>query len=115
LTDSLRFVRVAALSELSDPAQVIVTVEGEDILLVRMGERVYAVGNECTHEWVWLDDGILHEETCEIECPMHEGRFDLRTGEATHEPCEVALPSYPVRVEGDDVLVGLGPANPLRE
>lgn len=105
MTDSPRFVRVAALSQLSDPAQTIVTVGGEDILLVRMGERVYAVGNECTHEWVWLDDGILHEETCEIECPMHEGRFDLRTGEATHEPCEVPLPSYQVRLEGDDVLV----------
>jgi nitrite reductase/ring-hydroxylating ferredoxin subunit len=105
--DSPRFVRVATLSELSDPALAVVTIEGEDILLVRMGESVYAVGNECTHEYIWLDDGILHAETCEIECPMHEGRFDLRTGEATHEPCEVPLPSYPVRLEGDDVLVGL--------
>jgi nitrite reductase/ring-hydroxylating ferredoxin subunit len=107
LTDSPRFVRVATLSGLSDPALSVVTVEGEDILLVRMGDSVYAVGNECTHEWIWLDDGILHAESCEIECPMHEGRFDLRTGEATHEPCEKPLPSYPVRVEGDDVLVGV--------
>jgi nitrite reductase/ring-hydroxylating ferredoxin subunit len=107
LTDSPRFVRVATLAGLSDPALSVVTVEGEDILLVRMGDSVYAVGNECTHEWIWLDDGILHAESCEIECPMHEGRFDLRTGEATHEPCEKPLPSYPVRVEGDDVLVGV--------
>ena len=107
MTDSPRFVRVATLSGLSDPALSVVTVEGEDILLVRMGDSVYAVGNECTHEWIWLDDGILHAESCEIECPMHEGRFDLRTGEATHEPCEKPLPSYPVRVEGDDVLVGV--------
>jgi nitrite reductase/ring-hydroxylating ferredoxin subunit len=105
--DSHRFVRVAALSELTDPAQVIVSVDGEDILLVRLGGDIYAVGSECTHEFVWLDDGILHVATCEIECPMHEGRFDLRTGEATHEPCEEPLPSYPVRIEGDDVLVGL--------
>jgi len=49
--------------------------------------------NVCTHEQVWLDDGILHPDTCEIECPMHEARFDLRTGAATHEP------SYVVRVE----------------
>jgi nitrite reductase/ring-hydroxylating ferredoxin subunit len=107
LIDSPRFVRVAALSELSDPALSVVSVEGEDILLVRMGDTVYAVGNECTHEWIWLDDGTVHPESCEIECPMHEGRFDLRTGEATHEPCEVPLPTYPVRVEGDDVLVGV--------
>jgi nitrite reductase/ring-hydroxylating ferredoxin subunit len=102
-----RFVRVATLSALSDPAQITVTVEGEEILLVRMGESVFAVGSECTHEYVWLDDGILHPDTCEIECPLHEGRFDLRTGVATHEPCEEPLPSYPVRLDGDDVLIGL--------
>jgi nitrite reductase/ring-hydroxylating ferredoxin subunit len=106
--DSPRFVRVAALSELSDPAQIIVTIGGREFLLVRLGASVYALGSECTHEYVWLDDGILHAETCEIECPLHEGRFDLRTGVATHEPCEVPLPSYPVRIEGDDVLVALG-------
>jgi len=101
------FVRVASLSELEDPAQVVVTVAQEEVLLVRIGGHVYAIGNECTHEHVWLDDGVLHEDTCEIECPMHEGRFDLRTGAATHLPCEEPVASYPVRLEGDDVLVGL--------
>ena len=105
--DSHRFVRVAALSALSDPAQIIVTIDGAEILLVRMGDSLYAVGSECTHEYVWLDDGILHADTCEIECPLHEGRFDLRTGAATHEPCEEPLPTYPVRLDGDDVLVAV--------
>jgi nitrite reductase/ring-hydroxylating ferredoxin subunit len=105
--DPAGFVRVASLSELTDPAQVVVTVGSDEVLLVRIGEHLYAIGNECTHEHVWLDDGYLHEETCEIECPMHEGRFDLRTGAATHLPCEEPVPSYPVRLDGDDVLVGV--------
>lgn len=102
-----RFVRVASLSSLDEEARLVVTPEGVEILLVRLGPAVFAIGNECTHEQVWLDDGTLHPASCEIECPMHEGRFDLRTGAATHEPCEVPVPSYPVRIQGDDVFVGL--------
>lgn len=101
------FVRVATMADLAAKPQLAVEVGGRQILLVRLGDRVYAVGNVCTHEHVWLDDGTLHRDTCEIECPMHEGRFDLRTGAATHAPAEEPLPCYPVRVEGDDVLVAL--------
>jgi nitrite reductase/ring-hydroxylating ferredoxin subunit len=38
---------------------------------------------------------------------MHAGRFDLRTGAATHEPAETPVPSYPVRVDGDDILIDI--------
>ena len=76
-----------------------------EILVLRLGSETYAISNICSHEQVWLDDGILHEATCEIECPMHDGRFDLRTGAATHEPAEMPIPTYAVEVEGDDVFV----------
>ncbi|HVW18493.1 MAG TPA: non-heme iron oxygenase ferredoxin subunit [Solirubrobacteraceae bacterium] len=102
------FVRVASLEQIADGEMLLVEVAGHEVLLARLGDRVYAIGNNCTHEDVWLDDGTLHRETCEIECPMHEGRFDLRTGAATHEPCVEPVPSYPVRIDGDDVLVRVG-------
>ena len=75
------------------------------MLVVKVADRVYAIGNICTHEQVWLDDGIIDPDTCEIECPMHEGRFDLRNGTATNLPCVEPVPSYPVHVEGDDVFI----------
>jgi nitrite reductase/ring-hydroxylating ferredoxin subunit len=103
----VRFVRVADLTALAAGARVVAEIDDHEILVLSFNECVYAVGNVCTHDQVWLDDGILHEDTCEIECPMHEGRFDLRTGAATHEPAEEPVPSYPVKVEGDDVFVGL--------
>ncbi|HTX09651.1 MAG TPA: non-heme iron oxygenase ferredoxin subunit [Solirubrobacteraceae bacterium] len=103
----MRFVRVADLRELAEGKRVVAELEEHEILVVSLAECVYAIGNICTHDEVWLDDGILHPETCEIECPMHEGRFDLRTGVATHEPAEDPVPSYPVRIEGDDVFVGI--------
>jgi len=101
------FRKVASMAEIGDPGQVAVEVDSLEILLVCFGGKVYAIGNVCSHDEVWLDDGTLHEETYEIECPMHEGRFDLRTGAATHEPCEKPVPSYPVRLDGDDVFVDI--------
>jgi nitrite reductase/ring-hydroxylating ferredoxin subunit len=98
-------VRVAALSELPPGGMLAVDVGELEILLARIGDTVLAIGNVCSHDQVWLDAGTLHEASCEVECPMHEGRFDLRTGAPTHEPCEVPVPSYPVRVEGDDILL----------
>jgi nitrite reductase/ring-hydroxylating ferredoxin subunit len=101
------FVRAAALSDLPSGGMLAVELDGREVLLARLGERVFAIGNICSHEHVWLDDGTLHAASCEIECPMHEGRFDLVTGAATHEPCVEPVPSYPVRVEGDDVFVAI--------
>jgi nitrite reductase/ring-hydroxylating ferredoxin subunit len=101
------FVRVATRSQVAAGRRLVVEIAHHEILLLAVGDTIYAIGNICTHEEVWLDDGILHPASCEIECPMHEGRFDIRTGAATRLPCERPVPSYPVRIDGDDVLVGL--------
>jgi nitrite reductase/ring-hydroxylating ferredoxin subunit len=105
------FVRVASLSDLRDGELLGVEVGDDEVMLARIGDAVYAIANICSHEHVWLDAGTLHRETCEVECPMHEGRFDLRTGAATALPCEEPVRSYEVRVEDDDVLVAL-PTDP---
>ena len=51
-----------------------------------------------------LDQGTL--VGIEVECPLHEGRFDLRTGQDTNPPADEPVAAFAVRVEGDDVLVG---------
>ena len=107
MTDG-RLVRVGSRAQIADRGQRVVSEFGEhEILTLALDGQIYAIGNICTHDEVWLDDGTLHPGTCEIECPMHEGRFDLRTGEATHEPCERPVPVYKVVIDGDDVLVEL--------
>lgn len=98
-------VRVAERAEILGGERKVIEHGEHEVLVLASGGCIYAIGNICTHEEVWLDDGILHPDSCEIECPMHAGRFDLRTGDATHEPCEVAVPSYAVRIEGDEVFV----------
>jgi 3-phenylpropionate/trans-cinnamate dioxygenase ferredoxin subunit len=63
----------------------------------------HATDGLCTHEQVHLCDGLVMGHL--IECPKHNGRFDYRTGEAKRAPVCVNLRTWPVRVEGDRVLV----------
>ncbi len=66
----------------------------------------YATDGLCTHERVHLADGLVMGTI--IECPKHNGRFDLRTGEAKGAPVCVNLATYPVRVEDGAVFIQLG-------
>ena len=98
-------VRVAERAELLAGERKVIEYGEHEILVLALNDCIYAIGNICSHDAVWLDDGVLHPESCEIECPMHEGRFDLRSGTATHEPAETPVPCYVVRVEGDEVFI----------
>ncbi|MEX2430775.1 MAG: non-heme iron oxygenase ferredoxin subunit [Dehalococcoidia bacterium] len=100
------FVKVAKVSEIKDNTMVSVSAGGEDILLAKVEGEIFAIDDWCTHAAGMLSMGILHADTCEVECPIHEGYFDLRTGDATAPPAEEPVVSYEVHVEGDDVLVG---------
>ena len=64
---------------------------------------VYATDNRCTHGDARLCDGFV--EGHEIECPHHQGRFDIRTGAPTGAPASVAIATYPARLEGGRVQV----------
>jgi 3-phenylpropionate/trans-cinnamate dioxygenase ferredoxin subunit len=65
----------------------------------------HAIDGLCTHGKAHLAEGLVIDG--QIECPKHNGRFDLCTGAAKRTPARVALRTYPVRVEGADVLVCL--------
>ncbi|WP_341887851.1 non-heme iron oxygenase ferredoxin subunit [Variovorax sp. YR752] len=83
-----------------------VVVAGQDIALYTVGDAVYATDNLCTHGHARLCDGFLDGH--EIECPLHQGKFDVRDGRPTCAPVAEALRSYPVKVEGRRVLLRLG-------
>jgi len=98
--------QVARLSELKQAqAQSVVLPDGEEILLVRVGEQVFAVQSTCTHQETWLDMGRVLPESFEIECPLHDGRFDLRNGQPTNPPVTEPIKTYSVRLDGDAVFV----------
>ena len=92
-------------------------IEEEDVLRFDHGARTfaiyrspddeyYATDGECTHEKVHLADGLVMDEI--IECPMHNGRFDYRTGKAKGAPACIDLKTYPVKVDGATVYIDVG-------
>ncbi len=66
-------------------------------------EEFYATDGLCTHEQIHLADGQLMDG--EIECPMHFGRFDIRTGEALSAPVCIDLRTYPIKVSDGCVFI----------
>jgi naphthalene 1,2-dioxygenase system ferredoxin subunit len=96
---------VAALADLFDGAGIAVTPAGHDIALYSVDGAVYATDNLCTHGNARLCDGFI--EGLEIECPFHQGRFDLRTGQPTCAPATEPLKTWPVKIDGDRVYLAL--------
>ena len=100
------FVKVATVGDVPDNSIVPVFAAGEEILLAKIGDAYFAIDDWCTHAAGMLDQGDLCADTFEVVCPVHEGMFDLRTGEVTNPPPETDIATYEVRVEGEDILVG---------
>jgi 3-phenylpropionate/trans-cinnamate dioxygenase ferredoxin subunit len=91
-------------SKLPKSIPLAVYPKGVAVLLVQLGEDLYAIANRCAHMACPLEMGRLDGEI--ITCPCHDWRFNVRTGEFLDAP-EIRLPTYAVKLEGDDVLVAL--------
>lgn len=103
---TLAYTFIARTSEVEPDYALQVLVEGRPPLAVVCLEGEYFVMDDtCTHGDASMADGEI--VGCEIECPFHAGRFDIRTGAATVYPCTKALTVYPVKVEGDQVFAAL--------
>lgn len=94
---------VAKLSEIPSGGTLRVTLANRDVLLCNVDGAVYAVEDICTHDGGALDAGEL--EGCRIMCPRHGAYFDVTTGAALTLPAILPLPTYAVRVVGDDIFV----------
>jgi len=97
------FVKVAQTNDIQPSHMKFVQVADEDICLVNINGKFYAISNVCTHEGGPLADGTL--EGYQVECPWHGSKFDVRTGEVTAPPASVPVPTYEVRVDGNNILV----------
>jgi naphthalene 1,2-dioxygenase system ferredoxin subunit len=99
------WVKVAPRADLGEGDVLGVAVAGHDIALYDIDGTVYATDNICSHAYARLSDGWL--DNGEIECPLHAGRFEVKTGKATAPPCVDGVRVYPVRVEGEDIQIKL--------
>ena len=93
-----------ALSDLADGAMLLGHAGGEQVLLVRQGAEVFAVGHQCTHYHGSLADGLAEGGT--VRCPLHHACFDLRTGEALRTPAVDPIDCWNVEQRGGRIFVG---------
>lgn len=82
-----------------------IQVAGRDIALYEVDGEVFATDNLCTHGAARMSDGFL--EGHEIECPLHQGRFDVCTGKAMCAPLTENIRTYPVKIENLRVMLKL--------
>jgi nitrite reductase/ring-hydroxylating ferredoxin subunit len=99
------FIKIGKVDELRPGSMKRVDINGRRMLLANVNGRFCATDDICTHEDASLSTGSLRGEL--VKCPLHGSRFNVCTGEALEEPAEQNLNTYPIRVEGDNILVGL--------
>lgn len=99
------FVTVAKKGYLEPGELMYVEVDDEPVVLINLDGELYALNDICTHEEASLADGEIVGD--EIECPLHGGAFNIRTGEPAAFPVAVAVEKYEVRVVGDEVQVSV--------
>ena len=103
------FVRACALSDVPAEGAIGVDIGDVPVAVVRAGGEVFALHDVCSHEEVPLSEGDIYDHT--VECCLHGSCFDLRTGKPTGPPATKPVPTYQVKIEGDDVYVALSADN----
>jgi len=103
--EDFEYYEVASVEDLEEGGSLLVQIDDQTILIYRVQDGFFAIGDICTH-----DNGPLHEgelDGCQVICPRHGARFDIRTGRALSLPAVVDIPTFPVRVINHTIEVGI--------
>jgi naphthalene 1,2-dioxygenase ferredoxin component len=103
--EARNWITVARRPDLAEGGVLGVTAGGHDIAIYDIGGEIFATDNVCTHAHAYLSDGWLEGDV--IECPLHGGRFEARTGKGLGAPITCDLRAFQVRLVGDEIQVRL--------
>ena len=99
------WIDVAALNAVGEGDTIGIEAGGRDIALYKVEGAVFATNNSCTHGQARLCDGFL--DGFEIECPLHQGMFDVRNGNAVCTPPDENIRIYPVRIKAGRIFLAV--------
>jgi naphthalene 1,2-dioxygenase system ferredoxin subunit len=105
MSESGNWHRIAATKDVAEGEAKAIELMGLDLALYFVGGKWYCTDNICTHAYALLTDGYLDGHT--IECPLHNGCFDIRTGKGQGAPIDEDLHIFPVKIEKDEVFIQL--------
>lgn len=102
--ETAKFVKAARVGEILPGQSKLVEIDDVRIALFNLEGEYYAIEDTCTHDGGPLVEGTI-VNGCEVKCPRHGARFDIRTGQVTRLPATDAIPTYRVKVEEGLVYV----------
>jgi nitrite reductase/ring-hydroxylating ferredoxin subunit len=105
----IEFHAVAKTGDLDEGEAIQVIVGRKEIAIYNLNGEIYATDDICTHAYASLADGYMEGEL--IECPLHGGCFDIKTGKAMTAPVTEDLKVYEVKIDGEQILVGVPAAD----
>jgi nitrite reductase/ring-hydroxylating ferredoxin subunit len=100
-----KLVKIAETKDVAPGTGKVVEAEGRSLALFNVGGTFHAIDNTCPHEGGPLGEGELTGEV--VCCPWHGAEFNVKTGEVLCPPADEAVRRFPVKVQGNDVLVEL--------
>lgn len=99
------FVKAAKVTDVPEGEMKSFNVNGKGVVLCHTAEGFFAVADFCTHDDGPLADGFLDGD--QVECPRHGARFSVKTGAVLCLPAVLPIPTFRVKVEGEDILVNV--------
>ena len=97
------WIKVAKIADIPEGEIHTLSAGGKKLALAHIGSEIFAIDDTCTHAQCSLGEGSLVGQ--EVECPCHGSRFDVKSGAVRFLPATVPITTYPVKVEGEDILV----------
>jgi nitrite reductase/ring-hydroxylating ferredoxin subunit len=105
MSSSDNWVNVAKSGSIEPGTMIGIKAGGLDVALYNIDGQIYATHNICTHAHAYLSDGWLEGDI--IECPLHGGRFEVKTGKGLGLPITCDVKTLPVRIDGNEIQVNL--------
>ncbi|MDQ0218679.1 non-heme iron oxygenase ferredoxin subunit [Peribacillus cavernae] len=98
-------IKVGRISDLTETDITTFSATNGEIAITKIGEKIFAVENMCSHARCKLSEGLIEDKT--IACPCHGASFDLHTGEPLNPPAKKPIKCFEVKVEGEDLYIKL--------
>lgn len=101
--------KLCSTSVVSEELPFRAEVDGNAYAVFQAGDAYFVSQDMCSHGPGFLSDGFV--DGCEVECPFHQGRFDLRTGVPTAPPCEQPISVWTPVVRDGDIYIDVAAPN----